>query len=445
MFFMKLIFLLVNEQKYELFKSCDLNLYFSIHLMFLLYNITVYIVGFLLKIIALFNKKISLFVHGRETIFQDLLQEFSPNDRIIWFHCASLGEFEQGRPIIEGFKSQYPNHKIQVTFFSPSGYEIRKNYAIADMVTYLPLDTTSNAKKFIQIINPELAIFVKYEFWPNILKELKLKNIQTILISGTFRKDQAFFKWYGSWMKKSLKTFNHFFVQNEMSKNLLNDISFQNVTISGDTRFDRVFEITKQDNRIDFIQKFTSQKRILVAGSTWKKDEELLIEYINNHASEDEKFIIAPHNINPKDIDDFKNSLTKKTMLFSSATKTTDAQILIIDSIGMLTKVYSYAHIAYVGGGFGAGIHNILEPATFGIPILIGPNYTKFNEANELIQLDACKVINTTIEFNRELKLLFENCSECENKGKIAQEYIVNNTGASRRIMSYIDKTISDA
>jgi len=243
-------------------------------------------------------------------------------------------------------------------------------------------------------------------------------------------------------MKKSLHHFDHFFVQNETSKQLLNTIDLQNVTVSGDTRFDRVFDITKQDNSIAFIQEFTSGKRVLVAGSTWKKGEELLIEYINNHASENERFIIAPHTINAKEISDLKNALTKKTVLFSNPTKESDAQVLIIDSIGMLTKIYSYADIAYVGGGFGAGLHNILEPATFGVPILIGPNSHKFNEAKELLRLGACKTIHSNAEFNMELKLLFDNVDESERKGNIAKEYIAKNTGASRLIMSYIKNTI---
>ena len=413
--------------------------------MFLLYNIAIYLVGFLLKIIAIFNKKISLFVSGRKAVFLELASKFSPNDDVVWFHCASLGEFEQGRPIIESFKFQYPNHKILVTFFSPSGYEIRKDYAFADLVTYLPLDTKKNAKKFIEIVNPQVAVFVKYEFWPNILKELKFKNIETILVSGIFRKEQAFFKWYGGWMRKSLTTFHHFFVQNKISKELLNSATFNNVTINGDTRFDRVFEITKQDNEIAFIENFTDQKYTLLAGSTWKKDEELLIDYINNHASVEEKFIIAPHNINQNDINNLKNNLTKKTLLFSEqATKNAeDAQVLIIDSIGILTKIYSYASIAYVGGGFGTGIHNILEPATFGIPILIGPNYQKFNEAEELIELGACKAIHNNSEFNLAVTSLFSNDAERIDKGKKAREYILKNTGASKKIIDYLINYIS--
>ncbi len=415
--------------------------------MFLLYNIAVYVVGFFLKIAALFNQKINLFVDGRKKVFHNLTEHFSAKDKIIWFHCASLGEFEQGRPIIENLKQRNPklrNYKILVTFFSPSGYEVRKNYNYADLVTYLPLDTKANAKRFIEIINPKLAIFVKYEFWPNTLKELKSKNINTILVSGIFRSDQTFFKWYGSWMKKSLQTFHHFFVQNEASMQLLNSVNLHNVSISGDTRFDRVFEITKQDNHVDFIEDFSAQKHVLVLGSTWKKDEEILIEYINNHASDKERFIIAPHMIDAKNITNLKNKITKQTVLFSSKDKSIKAQVLIIDSIGILTKVYSYAQVAYVGGGFGTGIHNILEPATFGIPIVIGPNHAKFKEAQNLINLGACHVIHSSIEFNSVLKSLFNNQSVRDKKGEIAKNYVENNTGATKQIMSYIFKTIND-
>ena len=410
-----------------------------------LYDIAINIVGFILKILAIFNKKIKLFVNGRKNVFHKLKLQFVDNDNIIWFHCASLGEFEQSRPIIEKLKVQYPAYKILVTFFSPSGYEIRKDYALAEVVSYLPLDTKLNTRKFIEIVNPKIAVFVKYEFWPNILKELKSKEIETILVSGIFRKDQAFFKWYGSWMKNSLQAFNHFFVQDESSKNLLNDIGFKNITVSGDTRFDRVFEITKQDNYLEFIEKFTTGKQTLVAGSTWAKDEELLINYINNRASEAEKYIIAPHNINPNEIEELKKSIKKKTILFSDRNKKNhlDAQVLIIDSIGILTKVYSYASVAYVGGGFGVGIHNILEPATFGVPIIIGPNYQKFNEAKELIELDACQVINNASDLNSVLGGLFDNINTIKNKGKKSRDYILRNIGATQKIIDHLKENIS--
>lgn len=410
-----------------------------------LYDIAINIVGFILKILAVFNKKIKLFVNGRKNVFHKLKLHFGDNENVIWFHCASLGEFEQGRPIIEKLKVQYPVYKILVTFFSPSGYEIRKDYAFAEAVSYLPLDTKRNTRKFIEIVNPKIAVFVKYEFWPNILIELKAKKIETILVSGIFRKDQAFFKWYGGWMKNSLQAFNHFFVQDESSKILLNKIGFKNITVSGDTRFDRVYEITQQDNYLEFIEKFTTDKQTLVAGSTWPKDEELLTNYINIHASESEKYIIAPHNINLKEIEELKKSITKKTILFSEMHKENimDAQVLIIDSIGILTKVYSYATIAYVGGGFGTGIHNILEPATFGIPIFIGPNHQKFNEAKELIDIDACQVINNASELNSVLRVLFDNKQTIKNKGQKSREYILKNTGATQKIIEYIVKYIS--
>ncbi len=407
-----------------------------------LYNIAAYIGIFLLKIISLFNKKIRLFMNGRKETFSKIESVISKNDKIIWFHCASLGEFEQGRPIIEKTKDQFPNHKILLTFFSPSGYEVRKNYELADVIAYLPLDTKSNAKRFLKLAHPEMAIFVKYEFWPNILSELKKQNIKTILVSGIFRKSQAFFKPYGAWMRKSLNTFSHFFVQNKASKQLLNQIGFNNVTLSGDTRFDRVFEITKQDNRLDFIEKFKHNKYTLVAGSSWQKDEEFLIKYINNSATSDEKFIIAPHNIEDKGIENLQKSILKTTTKYSDKNRNYSAQVFIVDTIGILTKIYSYADAAYVGGGFGTGIHNILEPATFGVPIIIGPNYQKFQEAVDLVKLDACKVIDSQNELDEHLKRLFKDVKYRENRGAISKNYIKDNIGSTQIIIEYMVKEI---
>jgi len=378
------------------------------------------------------------------SVFTTLSEKFSSTDKIIWFHCASLGEFEQGRPIIEKCKNEYPNHKILVTFFSPSGFEIRKNYALADVVCYLPLDTKKNAQKFIALIHPEIAIFVKYEFWPNVLRELKRKEIKTLLVSGIFRKEQSFFKWYGGWMRKSLHTFTHFFVQNDTSKKLLNNVGFTNASICGDTRFDRVYDITQQSIDLDFATQFTDKKTTLIAGSTWQKDEELLVNYINNKATEHQKFIIAPHNIHQQNIKKLKQDISKKVILYSEIKNVNleQYQVLIIDSIGLLTQIYKYADIAYVGGGFGSGIHNILEPATFGVPIVIGPNYKKFNEAIALVNLNACRVINTFSELNKELNSLFNQTSERENKGQIAKDYIFKNIGATKLIMNSINTYI---
>lgn len=411
-----------------------------------LYNILTILAQVFLKVIALFNKKIQLFVTGRKSTFQTLSDNISKKDKTIWIHCASLGEFEQGRPIIEKLKAIYKNHKIVLTFFSPSGYEVRKNYIVADVVCYLPLDTKSNAKKFIELVHPEMAIFVKYEFWPNFLKELNRNNIETILVSGIFRKDQQFFKPFGKWMRKSLQTFSHFFVQDSNSKALLQSIRFNNVTISGDTRFDRVFEITNQNNSLDFIEEFKQNQSTLVAGSTWKEDEKYLVDYINSKMSTAEKIIIAPHNIHPKAVKALQQSINKKTVLFSEKEKQDiqDAQVFIIDSIGILTKIYSYANIAYVGGGFETGLHNVLEPATFGVPILIGPKHDKFKEAVDLVNLGGCIVIKSQKEFDNQLQKLFFDVQYRQEKGKITKTYITQNIGATTKILEYIATKISN-
>ncbi|UMB59350.1 3-deoxy-D-manno-octulosonic acid transferase [Lutibacter sp. A80] len=407
----------------------------------ILYNILVFKVSLALKVIALFNKKVKLFVEGRAKTFEKLKNNISPSDTVIWMHCASLGEFEQGRPILEKIKEKHPSKKLVLTFFSPSGYEIRKNYNGADVVCYLPLDSKKNAKIFLDIIHPETAIFVKYEFWPNLLKELKTRNINTILISGIFRENQAFFKWYGGFMREALQTFSYFFVQDKLSETLLKKINLNNVIACGDTRFDRVYEITKQDNTLDFISEFKNNSYTLVAGSTWKDDEELLVDYINNKASEQEKFIIAPHNINSKDIQELKKSILKKVVLFSEkeGKNLQEYQVFIIDTIGILTKVYSYANIAYVGGGYTkSGVHNVLEPATFGLPIIIGPNYSKFIEVKELVAKEACFSINNSQKLSVLLNSFFIEKNKRLEASSKALEYVIDKTGASVKILNYL-------
>ncbi len=411
--------------------------------MFRLYNISVYTAGFSLRILALFNQKIRLFVTGRKNTFDFLSEKIKSDDRVFWFHCASLGEFEQGRPVIESVKKKYPKHKILLTFFSPSGYEIQKNYPPADVITYLPLDTQKNAKKFVNAVHPEMAFFIKYEFWPNILKELRNNKIKTLLISGVFRKDQAFFKKYGSWMRNSLEAFSYFFVQNNESKSLLQQIGFQNVSVSGDTRFDRVFEITKQDNRLDFIENFKQNKYTLVAGSTWPSDEKFLIDYINHEMNNDEKIIIAPHNIREELITGLKRKIKKKVTLFSDKEKDFNAQVFIVDTVGILTKVFSYANAAYIGGGFDKeGIHNVLEPATFGVPVVIGPIYNNFKEAVDLVELGGCIVVNDQISLNQSLKRLYSKTQYRIDKGNIAKKFILKNVGATEIILDYLAKSI---
>jgi len=411
--------------------------------MYFLYNIVIYILVFVLKFISIFNTKIRLFLLGRKETFHKLESSISKNDKTIWLHCASLGEFEQGRPIMEEIKKKYKDHKIVLTFFSPSGFEVQKDFAFADVITYLPLDTRANAKKFLSIVHPKIAVFVKYEFWPNILDELQKQKIETILISGIFRKEQSFFKSYGSWMRKSLKAFSHFFVQNKISKDLLYNISLENVTVSGDTRFDRVYEITKQDNNLDFIAKFKQNKYTMVAGSTWPKGEKYLVNYINFHASENEKFIIAPHNINQLQINELQNSITKSTTKFTDKNRDYSAQVFILDTIGILTKVYNYADAAYVGGGFGkGGLHNVLEPATFGLPLIIGPNFDKFQEAVDLVALGSCKTVQDQKEMDFELQKLSNDVSYREQNGQISKDYILRNIGATQIILEYISNKL---
>jgi len=417
-----------------------LILYLCMFMTFL-YNIIVLIVSFILKIIALFNQKIALFINGRKETWKKIKEGISEKDKVIWMHCASLGEFEQGRPILEKLKELHPTKKIVLTFFSPSGYEVRKNYELADVVCYLPLDSKKNVQKFLDMLNPVLVLFVKYEFWPNYLNELKKREIKTFLISGIFRKNQLFFKWYGGYLKKALNAFTHFFVQDETSNQLLKSINFNNITVSGDTRFDRVFEITQQNNHLQFIQEFVNNSYTVVAGSTWKDDEDLLVNYINTKASKNEKFIIAPHNINSDAIKELKTSIHKKVVMFSEKERQNIAefQVFIVDTIGILTKIYSYANVAYVGGGFTkSGVHNVLEPATFGIPIVIGPNYFKFNEAKDLIKNEACFVVDNSQKLSVLLNEFFQQKTKREQAGKNALNYVKNKTGATAKILNYL-------
>jgi len=407
--------------------------------MFFCYNLLVHLAGFLLKIVALFSPKIKLFVEGRKTVFATLSSKISVTDKTIWFHAASLGEYEQGLPVMEKIKEKFPNHKIIVTFFSPSGYEVRKNNTVADVTVYLPLDTKSNAQQFLKLTHPEMAFFIKYEYWPNYLNELQKQNVKTYLISGIFREKQVFFKWYGGFYRNALKSFHYFFVQNESSKKLLQSIGFNHVKVSGDTRFDRVVAILERDNSLDFIEQFKNDTTTIVIGSSWPKDEELLIHYINQ--SQGVKFIIAPHNIKAEQIQQLKQSITKKTVLFSEKENQNLAEfdVFIIDTIGILTKIYSYADIAYVGGGFGnPGVHNLLEPATFGVPIVIGPNYTHFAEATALVNLNGCLSITNQSELKQAFDVLLQNEDERLEKGHICATFVQMNKGATDLILNHI-------
>jgi len=407
----------------------------------LVYNFAAHIVYSVLSMYGAFNKKIGLFVRGRKETF-DKLSVLNKEDKVVWIHVASLGEFEQARPIIEELKKSHPEHKIVVTFFSPSGYEIRKNYELVDVVCYLPFDTKGRMQKFLQLTHPELAIIVKYEFWPNLLNELKKQEITTILVSGIFRNTQQFFKSYGGWMRKALNTFDYFFLQDESSQKLLGSINLHNTSVSGDTRLDRVVRILEQDNSLDFIKEFKQDSYTVVAGSTWPEGEDLLVNYINE--SVDEKFIIAPHNMNDKAITTLKNSIQKKVLLFSEkeGKDLSSFDVMIVDTIGLLTKIYSYADVVYVGGAFKTGLHNILEPATFGVPIVIGPKFGKFKEANDLVERKGCISVNDQDEFSGIFQRFKRDADFRKKTGEINQTYIQQNKGATEKIMKYINEKL---
>lgn len=408
--------------------------------MFFLYNFLVHTAGLFLRLAALFSPKLKLFVEGRKTVFETLDSHLKKDDRTFWFHAASLGEYEQGLPVMEKIKTEFPEHKIVLTFFSPSGYEVRKNNMIADVTVYLPLDTLANAKKFIALVRPEKAFFIKYEYWPNYLRELQKVTIPTYLISGIFRENQSFFKWYGGFYRRALHAFSHFFVQNDTSKKLLQQIGFNQVTVSGDTRFDRVVTILQRDNNLDFIERFKNNTPTIVIGSSWPKDEEFLVSYINQTKAH-VKFIIAPHNIKSEQIQNLKSQITQQSILYSDLVTTPDLNlqdfnVFIIDTIGLLTKIYSYADLAYVGGGFGnPGVHNILEPATFGIPIVIGPNYSHFAEATALVHQGGCISISSTTELTESFDALLQNKDERLEKGHICSTFVQMNKGATDKIL----------
>lgn len=411
----------------------------------ILYNILTYCIGFALKVLALFNLKIKKGVKGRAETFKVLKAQLNSNDKTLWFHCASLGEYEQGLPVFEVLKKDFPDHKIVLTFFSPSGFEIRKNSAIADIVTYLPLDTKKNARKFIDIVKPELVLFVKYEIWPNYLYELKSKSINTILISALFRDNQIFFKSYGKWMRNALKAFRYIFVQNEASKHVLNTFAFKNVSIANDTRFDRVSNQLNTNNTLSFIEDFKSNHLCVVAGSTWPEGERFLTKYINESEHTNVKYIIAPHNIKDKQISNLKSDITKKVVLFSEKEHENlkQANVFIINTIGILSKIYSYADIAYVGGALGTtGLHNTLEPATFGVPIIIGNNFKKFPEASEMKANGGLFSVSNYKEFKEILDKLITIDTFRKKSGTINKEYIEKNRGAVIQIIQYLRKYI---
>ena len=415
-----------------------------------LYNIGIRSYFGITGIVSRFNPKAKLFYNGQKGLLEKIQQTIDHNAPIIWVHCSSVGEFEQARPIIEWYKSEKKEYKILLTFFSPSGYELRKNYDQADWVFYMPADTTSNAVKFINTVKPAKAIFIKYEFWYNYLHQLKLNNIETYIVSAIFRPTQHFFKWYGSFFRKMLKCYTKIFVQDEQSYKLLESIGVsENVMICGDTRFDRVYKITQNSREFPAIAEFAKDAFTIVAGSSWGPDEEIIAKVMKNfHRT---KLVIAPHEIGKDRIANvmeifkgFKiikfSELDGQELTPETQKRLQEANVLIIDCIGILSSIYRYGKFAYIGGGFGVGIHNILEAATYGCPVVFGPNYKKFKEANDLISLGGATSINNSTEFYSLLQTYTNVAAVLKEKGDICGKYVQQNLGSTQKVVSQIEK-----
>ena len=367
----------------------------------LLYNFCVAVYARLIALASLWNPKAKLWTTGRKNVFERMARAISPSDRIVWIHVASLGEFEQGRPLMEQIRKQYPEFKILLTFFSPSGYEVRKDYKGADYIFYMPIDTPRNVGRFLDIAHPEIAVFVKYEFWLNYLRQLKARGTRTYVISSIFRRNSIFFRSYGFLWRQALDAFDRIFVQNEESRELLHGIGFDNVIVAGDTRFDRVAAIAEAVKRIDAIETFKGDAPLFIAGSTWRPDEEILMELIADNPRI--KFVIAPHEMDEARINRIMTQTCGRAVRYThcDAQSLARSQVLILDTVGILASVYRYASWAYIGGGFGVGIHNTLEAATFALPIAFGPNYAKFKEARDMVALGAATKVESAEELKR--------------------------------------------
>lgn len=406
----------------------------------IMYQIVIALYGWLIHIVSWFNPKARKWVIGRRGLWQRIEQDFQNNrQKVIWMHCASLGEFEQGRPVLEQLRKKYPDRKLVLTFFSPSGYEPRKNYPGADAVYYLPLDTRNNVKRFIKALSPELVVFVKYEFWLNYLFELHRQQIPVVLISAIFRPSQIFFKPYGSIFMKALRSYRYLFVQDEESKHLLDMYGLRNVIISGDTRFDRVIEIASQQKTIPYIKQFIYDSFCVVAGSTWPADEKLLWQAAA--ALPDVKWILVPHEIHETHIEALIQQWPK-AVRYSQLDDSMDLSIyqtLIIDGVGMLSALYRYAQVAYVGGGHNKGIHNTLEAAVYGIPVLFGPRYEKFKEACDLIRVKGAFCVMEALDLKEMLTRFNTDEKFLKQGGEASMNYVMSRKGATENIMNNLE------
>jgi len=392
---------------------------------------------------AFFNDKAGKWKNGRKDIFANLTKAFLDNKSpVIWFHCASLGEFEQGRPVIEAFKLKYPKYKVLLTFFSPSGYEVRKNYAGADYVFYLPLDTRSNTKRFVQIVNPTIAVFVKYEFWYNYMNQLHDKGIPLYLISAKFRGDQYFFKWYGNWFRGQLNLYAKIFLQDVDSEELLNSIRVKNKQLAGDTRFDRVIAIAEQAKSDAIIESFKGNNKLWICGSTWEEDEKQILSVYKRleEIGQKIKLLIVPHEIGEKHVKQVIEQFNAKKYSEVNSEQAKNLNVLVVDKMGMLSALYRYANVAYIGGGFGKNIHNLPEAAVFGLPVVFGPNYHKFTEAIDLIECKGGFTVSNSEELSDKMKNLFNDANYCQQCGRAAKAYIYNGSGATEKILTELEK-----
>lgn len=409
----------------------------------LLYSIIIRIYGLAIRLAALFQTKAGLWVAGRKawrTRLESAFNEVGDRKRI-WVHAASLGEFEQGRPVIEAIRAKYPDHFIILTFFSPSGFEIRKNYGQVDHVAYLPLDTRKNAQDFVRTVNPELAIFIKYEFWFRFLDALSQQDIHTILVSGRMHMKQGFFRPWGRYFRAGLDAFDHFFVQDERSAELLKGIGVERLTMNGDTRFDRVMAIREEDPSIESIESWIGEKPCLVVGSSWPYDEILLEQYIRDRVETEFKVILAPHEIDPKRIKEFQAQCVKPSGIWSEGSWEKE-DVLIIDTIGMLSTLYRYADVAIIGGGHGSGIHNTLEAAVWGCPLVFGPRYTPFVEAVELVERGAAVSVEVQEEFDSALDAWLFDSEKAKSAGALGADYCKAQVGATAAVMDYLRRVL---
>lgn len=410
----------------------------------MMYQFFIYLYTFSVWVASLFSKKVRKMWRGEQQAFRILKEQTDPHARYIWFHAASLGEFEQGRPLIEQMRKEHPEYKILLTFFSPSGYEVRKNYKGADICCYLPLDTIGNARRFLRLIRPVMAFFIKYEFWYNYLHILNHRKVPTYSVSSIFRPNQVFFQWYGKNYKKVLNCFTHFYVQNTISKDLLAHIGIGQVSVVGDTRFDRVLQIKETGKRLPLIEAFigsndNNPSKVFVAGSSWEPDEDLIFRYFNVH--KDRKLIIAPHVVSEDRLKDIASRLNRKIARYSEATTeiAEQADCLIIDCYGLLSSIYRYADVSYVGGGFGMGIHNLLEAAVWGCPVVFGPNNKQFQEALELIKAQGGYEIANYQQFADLMDCFDNDANFLSQSGRKAAQYVETRSGATQKIIASIN------